>query len=97
MESAITSRDTSLVRTFTGNVGKFVNVAVARNEALKGAIYDSQALHDFIGIDLSAESVPDVTTLLTFRHLSVLLHRKVRYRVLLRNRRTGLRCSAWPI
>jgi hypothetical protein len=30
-------------------------------------IYDSQAMRDFIGIDLAIESVPDATTLLRFR------------------------------
>lgn len=39
------------------------------DEALEDAIYDSQALRDFIGIDLSRESVPDATTLLKFRRL----------------------------
>ena len=39
------------------------------DEALEDAIYDSQALRDFAGIDLSSESVPDATTLLHFRHL----------------------------
>jgi len=39
------------------------------DEALEDAIYDSQAMRDFVGIDLSIESVPDATTLLRFRHL----------------------------
>src|SRR5471030_1581859 len=39
------------------------------DEALEDALYDSQALRAFAGIDLSAESVPDATTLLNFRHL----------------------------
>ena len=39
------------------------------DEALEDAIYDSQALRDFVGIDLSVESVPDATTVLKFRHL----------------------------
>lgn len=39
------------------------------DEALEDAIYDSQAMRSFAGIDLSAESVPDATTLLRFRHL----------------------------
>ena len=34
------------------------------DEALEDAIYDSQALRDFVGIDLGTESVPDATTLL---------------------------------
>ena len=37
--------------------------------AVEDAIYDSQALRDFCGIDLSVESVPDATTLMGFRHL----------------------------
>lgn len=39
------------------------------DEALEDAIYDSQAMRTFAGIDLSVESVPDATTLLKFRHL----------------------------
>ncbi|WP_339666914.1 IS5 family transposase [uncultured Pseudomonas sp.] len=39
------------------------------DEALEDAIYDSQWMRDFVGIDLSIESVPDATTLLRFRHL----------------------------
>jgi len=39
------------------------------DEALEDAIYDSQAMRAFIGIDLSVESAPDATTLLKFRHL----------------------------
>ena len=39
------------------------------DEALEDAIYDSQAMRLFIGIDLGSESVPDATTLLKFRHL----------------------------
>ena len=39
------------------------------DEALEDAIYDSQALRTFAGINLSVETVPDATTLLKFRHL----------------------------
>src|SRR5580704_14509995 len=39
------------------------------DEALEDAIYDSQSMRIFVGIDLSVESVPDATTLLKFRHL----------------------------
>jgi len=39
------------------------------DEALEDALYDSQALRDFVGIDLARESVPDATTLLKFRRL----------------------------
>lgn len=37
------------------------------DEALEDALYDSQALRDFVGIDLCRESVPDATTVLKFR------------------------------
>ena len=39
------------------------------DEALEDAIYDSQAMRTFAGIDLSVEAVPDATTLLKFRRL----------------------------
>ncbi len=39
------------------------------DEAVEDAIYDSQALRNFMAIDLSQESVPDATTLMGFRHL----------------------------
>jgi IS5 family transposase len=39
------------------------------DEAVEDAIYDSQALRQFVGIDLGRESVPDATTLLKFRRL----------------------------
>ncbi|HEY4973969.1 MAG TPA: IS5 family transposase [Steroidobacteraceae bacterium] len=39
------------------------------DEALEDALYDSQALRNFAGIDLGSEAVPDATTLLKFRHL----------------------------
>ena len=39
------------------------------DEALEDALYDSQALRTFAGIDLSVDPVPDATTLLNFRHL----------------------------
>ena len=39
------------------------------DEALEDALDDSQALQQFARIDLSAEGVPDATTLLNFRHL----------------------------
>ena len=37
-------------------------------EALEDALYDSQAMRNFAGIDLGIEAVPDATTLLHFRH-----------------------------
>ena len=39
------------------------------DEALEDALYDSQALRTFAGIDLGTQAVPDATTLLGFRHL----------------------------
>ena len=39
------------------------------DKALEDALYDSQALRGFARIELSAEGVPDATTLLNFRHL----------------------------
>ena len=38
------------------------------DEGLEDALYDSQGLRGFAGIDLAVESVPDATTLLKFRH-----------------------------
>jgi transposase, IS5 family len=39
------------------------------DEALEDAVYDSQAMREFVGIDLSREAVPDATTVLKFRRL----------------------------
>ena len=39
------------------------------DEAVEDALYDSQALRDFCGINLAREFVPDATTLMGFRHL----------------------------
>ena len=39
------------------------------DEAVEDALYDSQALRDFCGINLAKEAVPDATTLMGFRHL----------------------------
>jgi IS5 family transposase len=39
------------------------------DEGIEDAIYDSQAIRAFVGIDLARESAPDATTLLKFRHL----------------------------
>jgi IS5 family transposase len=38
------------------------------DEALEDAVYDSQAIRRFVGIDLSGEAAPDATTVLKFRH-----------------------------
>jgi IS5 family transposase len=39
------------------------------DEGIEDAIYDSQAVRRFVGIDLGRESAPDATTLLKFRRL----------------------------
>ena len=39
------------------------------DEGIEDAIYDSQSIRRFVGIDLSHESAPDATTLLKFRRL----------------------------
>jgi IS5 family transposase len=39
------------------------------DEGIEDAIYDSQAIRAFVGVDLNRESAPDATTLLKFRHL----------------------------
>jgi transposase, IS5 family len=38
------------------------------DEALEDALYDSQALRGFTGIELGRDPVPDATTILHFRH-----------------------------
>jgi transposase, IS5 family len=38
------------------------------DEAMEDALYDSQALRGFAGIDLAVEAPPDATTILHFRH-----------------------------
>src|ERR671916_1791016 len=38
------------------------------DEAVEDALYDSQALRRFAGIELNRDPVPDATTLLHFRH-----------------------------
>lgn len=38
------------------------------DEAVEDAVYDSQALRQFLNIDLGRQSVPDATTLMGFRH-----------------------------
>ena len=39
------------------------------DEGIEDALYDSQAIRAFVGIDLARESAPDATTLLKFRRL----------------------------
>ena len=39
------------------------------DEGAEDALYDSQAIRRFVGVDLSRETAPDATTLLNFRHL----------------------------
>src|SRR6202166_4969469 len=38
------------------------------DEALEDALYDSQALRSFAGIELNRDPAPDATTVLHFRH-----------------------------
>src|ERR1700704_4062780 len=38
------------------------------DEALEDALYDSQALRGFVGIELNRDAIPDATTVLHFRH-----------------------------
>lgn len=38
------------------------------DEAMEDALYDSQALRGFTGIDLTVAAVPDATTIMNFRH-----------------------------
>lgn len=39
------------------------------DEGIEDALYDSQAIRQFVGLGLGRESAPDATTLLKFRHL----------------------------
>jgi len=39
------------------------------DDGIEDALYDSQAIRGFVGIDLSREAAPDSTTVLHFRHL----------------------------
>ena len=39
------------------------------DEGAEDALYDSQAIRHFVGVDLNREAAPDATTLLNFRHL----------------------------
>src|SRR5665647_1218822 len=39
------------------------------DEGIEDALYDSQAIRRFVGIDLNREAAPDATTLLKFRRL----------------------------
>ena len=39
------------------------------DEGMEDAIYDSQAIRRFMGVDLTRDAVPDATTLLRFRHM----------------------------
>lgn len=39
------------------------------DEGIEDAVYDSQAIRSFVGIDLNVESAPDATTVLKFRRL----------------------------
>ena len=39
------------------------------DEGMEDALYDSQAIRHFVGIDLARDTAPAATTLLKFRHL----------------------------
>ena len=39
------------------------------DEGIEDALYDSQAIRRFVGLDLGRQTAPDATTLLKFRHL----------------------------
>ena len=39
------------------------------DEGIEDALYDSQSVRGFVGVDLGREGAPDATTLLNFRHL----------------------------
>ena len=41
------------------------------DEGTEDALYDSQAIRRFVGIDLNREAAPDATTLLKFRRLQM--------------------------
>jgi len=47
------------------------------DEAVEDAIYDSQAMREFVGIDLLQQAAPDTTTLLKFRRLVQSASRRV--------------------
>lgn len=49
------------------------------DEGTEDALYDSQAIRSFVGIDLNREAAPDATTLLKFRRLLVLEVNRVRH------------------
>jgi IS5 family transposase len=56
-------------------LGRMLRMYVAQqcfglsDEGIEDALYDSQAIRGFVGIDLSREAAPDATTLLKFRRL----------------------------
>lgn len=49
--------------------GKLHKVIEPFYPKVENAVYDSQSIRAFVGIDLGRESAPDATTLLKFRHL----------------------------
>ena len=56
-------------------LGRMLRMYVAQqcfglsDEGIEDALYDSQAIRRFVGMDLAREAAPDATTLLKFRHL----------------------------
>jgi len=56
-------------------VGRMLRMYIAQqcfglsDEGIEDALYDSQAIRRFVGVDLAREAAPDATTLLKFRRL----------------------------
>lgn len=48
------------------------------DEGIEDAIYDSQSIRAFVGIDLGRESTSDATALLKFRHLLEAMGSRIR-------------------
>ena len=59
----------------SGSVGRMLRMYIVQqclglaDEATEDAVYDSQSVRRFVGIDLSREGAPHATTLLHFRRL----------------------------
>ena len=67
--------------------------------AVEEALYDSEAMRQFVGIDLGAERAPDETTICKFRHLLIKnqLGKKVFARVNEHLRASGMKLSTGTI
>jgi len=62
------------------------------DELTEEGIYDSRAMHDFMGLDFLTQQAPDATTLMKFRHLleQAGLQRKIQGEILALLERKGL-------